>query len=370
MEKNNLIRILVLLCCVAGGERLYGQAGIRTPRDYLYCAAQSGSDMADSIYEMPRYLQKITRVDLPILDESGFYKDILTGYGGAVFMDLRDSTVVIGHFATGAPSLANMMDIVADVQIAGVDLPVQPLSKVIGVIRDTQDAQEIMAFGLQYTSACKLYQRVRERWPGLVVENTGHSLGGNLTQLISYKYGIVGVTFDPAGIGQNTHLDTTQKENAKNITNYKIHNSLVSTSVTTGLLIGKTVTIYPSDGKTIVGTQAHGLMEIYDMAMNKETGYFKTLNEITALIWKNEGYVTEIGMNGYKPGLIRVNVREKFATYEDFMAYMQERYGAKIEMKEYQIPVKRQPENRMQKIFRLLRETDLLQMGESIITND
>lgn len=357
-----MVRFLVLFFCLLSLGKLYGQVGHRTPQDYLFCAAQSGSDMAESAYSLPWYLKKMTQTDFSFLDEEGFYKDVLTGYGGAVFMDLRDSTIVIGHFATEKPSFANMMDIVADVQLAGVDLITRPLSKVAGFVRDSQTAAEMQVFGLQYPSARGLYQRVRERWPRLAIENTGHSLGGSLTQLISYEYGIVGVTFDPAGIGLSVQLDTLKKENVWCITNYKIYHSLVSASVTTGMLIGRTVTIYPSDGKTIVGTQAHGLMEIYNMAINKETGYFKTLEEVSADIWKNDGYLTEMGINEkLRPDLIKTSVREKFSTYENFLMYMYEEYGAEEETG-YSVPIKQKPESRKQKVFRLLRETDLLRM--------
>ncbi|MCM1531214.1 MAG: hypothetical protein NC048_06680 [Bacteroides sp.] len=359
--KNRVYRraflFLAFLHCWLGAV---GQDGPRTPLDYLYCAAESTLDKAKDAYSLPWYIRQVRREDFSALDANGFYRDALTGYGGAVFIDKRDNTVILTHFATETAS-TDILDILADARIAGVEWLSWPVHKVAEVVRDSQSVREMRAFGTQYPSARRFYQMVREHWKGFRIENTGHSLGGNLTQLISYEYGITGVTFDPAGIGVSVTLDPAKKENARYVTNYKICRSLISAASTTGQRIGKTVTIYPSDGNKLSGTMAHGLIDIYNLAMNKNTGYFKTLEEVAETLWKNNGSVMEWRLTEkYKPTLVEVKVREKFGSYGEYLAYMRAEY----EETEDSLPAAgEQPEKRISKILRLLKETDLLQMG-------
>ncbi|MCM1040959.1 MAG: hypothetical protein NC396_00840 [Bacteroides sp.] len=361
---KNLILLVIALFGLFGAK---GQNAQRTPLVYLYCAAESDFDKQEGGYTLPWYIRQMKQKDFSVLDTGGVYRDVLTGYGGAVFVDERDSTIILTHFATETET-TDVLDILADIQIAGVDWLAWPVYKIADVMRDSQSAQEMRMYGMQYPSARKFYQMVKERWPDFNIENTGHSLGGNLTQLISYEYGIVGVTFDPAGIGVSVHLDSLKKDNARYITNYKICKSLISSAVTTGQRVGKTVTIYPSDGKSLWGTKAHGLMEIYTMAMNKETGYFKTLDEVSKEIWRNNGSIRELQVEDkYKPVLEDVKVRDKFGTYDEYLVYMKAKYG---EADKDVFPDKpEQSENRVNKILRLLKETDLLKIGSDKFLN-
>ena len=302
---------------------------VRTPKDYLFCADGAYNrkyltPTSDTIPQSPEYLKKLTRNELYFLNKNGFYNDIFTGYAGAVFMDARDSTIIIAHRGTElAGKKSDLRDIVADAQISGSNVLNKIITTVIKKFRTEEEINEMLEIGLQYPSAKRFIESVKQQFPKNTIEQTGHSLGGSTTQLLAYEFGTKGVTFDPAGVGNKIYLDSTKKENIKNITNYKIHQSLVSSPITTGKNIGKIIEIYPVDEGKMNATKAHGLFEIYNQALNHNTGYFKTFDEVAQELWENNGYISEIVVTGLlKPTKVQTKIQDKFASYNEYKEYL------------------------------------------------
>ena len=313
---------------------IWGQSVTRTPRDYLFCAdgaydKKKMEQTSDTIPQRPKYLKKLTQKELPILNRDGFYEDIFSGYAGCVFMDTRDGTIIISHRASELAGMkSDIRDIAADAQISGSTLLSKVITGIAKIFRPENEINEMLEIGLQYPAAKKLVETVMQTFPQHTIEQTGHSLGGSTTQLLAYEFGTKGVTFDPAGIGNKIYLDTSKKENIKNITNYKIHQSLVSASVTTGKNIGKIIEIYPTNGETINATKAHGTFELYNQAMNHTTGYFKTFDETAQELWKNNGYISEIGLTEMiKPTTFQIRVQDKFQNFNDYKEYLKVTYN-------------------------------------------
>jgi len=311
---------------------IWGQnnnAVIRTSKDYLFCAEgaynrKTTEQTSNIIPQRPEYLKKLTSTELAILNKSGFYEDFITGYAGAVFIDTRDSTIIIAHRGSELAGIkSDIRDIAADAQISGSNIINKVITSIAKKIRPAEEINEMLEIGLQYPSAKKLIETVKLQYPNNNIEQTGHSLGGSTTQLLAYEFGTKGVAFDPAGVGNKIHLDIAKKENVKNITNYKIHQSLVSASVTTGKNIGKIIVIYPiSDGK-ITATKAHGIFEIYSQALNHNTGCFKTFDEVAQELWNNNGYISEIELTGIlKPAIVKTKIQDKFETFSQYKEYL------------------------------------------------
>jgi len=303
---------------------------IRTPKDYVFCAEgaynrKSKEQTSDTIPQRPEYLKKLTRADLSVLNKSGFYEDFITGYTGAVFIDTRDSTIIIAH--RGSES-SDIRDFVADAQIAGSDILSKMPAGIAEKIRPIKTLNEMFEVGLQYPSAKRFVEAIKQQFSQNEIEQTGHSLGGNTAQLLSYEFGTKGVTFDPAGIGNKISLDTAKMENAEKITNYKVHQSLISAPIATGKNIGKIIIIYPTDGEKINATKAHGLFEIYTQALNHNTGYFKTFDEVAQELWENNGTVSEIALTEkLKPAKVQTNIQDKFASYSEYKEYLKRIYN-------------------------------------------
>jgi len=325
-------KILHLIALFFLMGNLLGQndkSDIRTPKDYLFCADgaydKSRSEQANNVTpQRPKYLKKLTQSELAILNRDGFYEDFITGYAGAVFMDTRDKTIIISHRATELAGLnSDYRDIAAAAQISGSNLLSKLITGVAKIFRPAEEINEMLEIGLQYPSAKKFMEVVIKQFPDYNIEQTGHSLGGSTTQLLAYEFGTKGVTFDPAGIGNKIYLDVAKKENVKNITNYKVHQSLVSSSVTTGKNIGKVVTIYPIEGDKMNATKAHGLFEIYSQALNLSTGYFKTFEEVAQELWNKNGYISETVINyNFRPATVQTKIQDKFNTYEEYKKYL------------------------------------------------
>ena len=309
------------------------ESEIRTPKDYIFCADGAYdrnriTQTNDVLPKLPGYFKRLTNKELPILNKDGFYEDFLTGYAGAVFMDMRDSTIIITHRATELKGFkSDVRDIAADAQISGFNVFSNFIAEAAKILRPEEEVNEMLEIGLQYPSAKKLVEFVKRYFPENNIEQTGHSLGGNITQLLAYEFGTKGVTFDPAGIGNNIYLDTAKKENAKNITNYKVHQSLVSSSLATGKNIGNIVTIYPVDGEKINSIKAHGLFEIYSQALNLSTGYFKTFDEVAQELWNNNGYISEMVINNFRPATVQIKIQDKFETYDEYRKYLKKTYN-------------------------------------------
>ena len=333
-DKITILAVIVLLFsggCVLGQD---GNSVQRTPRDYLFCADGAYdkrylTPTNDTMPQPPEYLKKLTHNELYLLNRSGFYNDVLTGYACAVFMDTRDSTIIIAHRGTDlAGAKSDIRDIAADAQISGSNILNRVITTVIKKIRPAEEIDEMLEIGLQYPSAKRLVNAVKQQFPKNNIEQTGHSLGGSTTQLLAYEFGMKGVTFDPAGIGNKIYLDTAKKENVKNITNYKIHQSLVSSVVTTGKNIGRIITIYPINEGKMSATKAHGLFEIYNQAIDHKTGYFKTFDEVARELWNNNGYISEIGLTGIlKPTMVQTKIQDKFASYNEYKEYLKKTHN-------------------------------------------
>jgi len=325
------IALVFVAGCVCGQNN---KQEIRTPKDYLFCAdgaydKRRVEQTSDTISQRPEYLKKLTRYELPILNRGGFYEDIFTGYAGAVFMDTRDSTIIISHRATELYGFqSDIRDIAAAAQISGSDILSTLITGIVKKFRPAEEVNEMLEIGLQYPSAKKLVEVVKQQFPNNNIEQTGHSLGGSTTQLLAYEFGTKGVTFDPAGVGNKIYLDSVKKENLKNITNYKVNQSLVSSSVTTGRNIGKVIEIYPTDGEKLNATKAHGVFEIYTQALNHKTGYFKTFDETARELWENNGYVSEMALtNQLKPTMVQIKIQDKFETYSEYKKYLKKTYN-------------------------------------------
>ena len=326
---KRILCIIVLLLMV---EYIWGQNNssvIRTPKDYLYCAEgaydrKKLDTTNDTLPQRPKYLKKITHNELHILSKNDFYNDIFTGYAGAVFMDTRDSTIIIAHRGTELAGIkSDIRDIAADAQISGSNLLNKLITGIAKKFRPAEEINEMLEIGLQYPSAKKMFEAVKRQFPNSNIEQTGHSLGGSTTQLMAYEFGTKGVAFDPAGVGNKIYLDIAKKENVKNITNYKIHQSLVSASVTTGKNIGRIIVIYPTDGEKINATKAHGAFEIYNQAINHNTGYFKTFDEVAQELWNNNGSISEVELTGMlKPTMVQTKIQDKFETYSQYKEYL------------------------------------------------
>lgn len=331
---RKLLCIIVLLSVTGYVDGQNLSSVIRTPKDYLFCAdgaynKEKLEQTSDTLPPRPEYLKKLTNRELFVLDKAGFYEDFLTGYAGAVFMDTRDSTIIISHRATElAHYKSDIRDIAADAQLAGSDKLSKVISSLAKKSRSEEEVNEMIEIGLQYPSAKKLFEAVKRQFPKNNIEQTGHSLGGSTTQLLAYEFGTKGITFDPAGVGNKIYLNIAKKENINNITNYKVHQSLVSSSVTTGKNIGKIVTIYPTDGKNILATKSHGIFEIFTLSLNHNTGYFKTLNEVTQELWENNGYISEIKRTGMlKVTRIQTKIQDKFKTIDEYREYFKKAYN-------------------------------------------
>ena len=318
---------VLILLFMAGSVWGQNNNAVRTPKDYLFCAdgaydRKKLEPTSDTLPLRPEYLKKLTSNELRILYH-GYYKDILTGYAGAVFMDTRDSTIIIAHRGTElAGKKSDIRDIAADAQISGSNILNKIITTIAKKFRPAEEVDEMIEIGLQYPSAKKLVEAVKRQFPNSTIEQTGHSLGGSITQLIAYEFGTKGITFDPAGVGHRIYLDTAKRDNVKNITNYKIHQSLVSSSATTGKNIGKIITIYPTDGEKMIATKAHGLFEIYNQALNHNTGYFKTFDEVAQELWENNGTISEIELIGLKPTVVQTKIQDKFETYSQYKEYL------------------------------------------------
>jgi len=328
MKNRKLIGVIVWVFMTG---YLFGQENksvIRTPKDYLFCADgaynRKKDDTTSLLLQLPEYLKKLTHSDLYILNRDGFYEDFFSGYAGAVFMDTRDSTIIISHRATELDGFkSDIRDIAAAAQISGANMLSKFITSIAKRFKSAEEVNEMLEIGLQYPSAKKLVEAVKQKFSHSNIEQTGHSLGGSTTQLLAYEFGTKGITFDPAGVGNKIYLDTAKKENVKNIINYKIHKSLVGSSITTGKNIGKTIAIYPTDGEKINATKAHGVFEIYNQAMNHETGYFKTFDEVAKELWDNNGYISEIEIVGLlKPTMTQTKIQDKFETYNEFSDYL------------------------------------------------
>ncbi|MDR2979144.1 MAG: hypothetical protein LBV02_01680 [Bacteroidales bacterium] len=295
------------------------------------------------------------------LNNSGFYEDFLTGYAGAVFMDVRDSTLIISHRATELAGFkSDIRDLAADAQIAGSNMLNKIITSIAKKFRPAEEVNEMLEIGLQYPSAKKLYEAVKQQFPENNIEQTGHSLGGSTTQLLAYEFGTKGVTFDPAGVGNKIYLDSAKRENIKNIVNYKVHKSLVSSSVTTGKNIGMVIEIYPIDEGKFSATKAHGLFEIYTQALNHETGYFKTFDEVARELWDNNGYISEIAISGILiPAKAQVKIQDKFQTYDEYKVYLKKTRNIK-EQQKYNDDIEALNQNSVQ--FYLLDGKDTLNM--------
>ena len=331
MKQNLCIFILLSLSGYIWGQNNHA---IRTPKDYLFCAEgaydrRNLEQTNDTIPPMPDYLKKLTYKELNCLNRDGFYKDIFTGYAGAVFMDTRDSTIIIAHRGTElAGKKSDIRDIAADAQIAGNNILNKIITRITKIFRTEEEINEMLEIGLQYPSAKRLTETVMQQFTQHNIEQTGHSLGGSTTQLIAYEFGMKGITFDPAGVGNKIYLDTAKKENLKNITNYKVHQSLVSSSVTTGKNIGKIIAIYPTDGEKLNATKAHGVFEIFYQAINLNTGYFKTFDEVVQELWNNNGTISETEITGiFKPTTVQTKIQDKFETSGEYKGYLIAKYN-------------------------------------------
>ena len=332
--KKEVLIIAVLFAMMAHVLGQNNKSEIRTPRDYLFCAdgaydRKKLTQTNDTIPQRPEYLKKLTQTELSILNRDGFYEDFLTGYAGAVFMDTRDNTIIISHRATELAGFkSDIRDIAADAQISGSNRLSNFITGIAKKFRPSEEIDEMLEIGLQYPSAKKLFEAVKLQFPQNKIEQTGHSLGGSTTQLLAYEFGTKGVTFDPAGVGNKIYLDISKKDNAKKITNYKVHQSLVSSSVTTGKNIGRIILIYPTDGEKMTATKAHGVFEIYNQALNHKTGYFKTFDEVAQELWENNGYISEIVITEkLKPTSTQTKIQDKFSSYNEYKEYLKRTYS-------------------------------------------
>jgi hypothetical protein len=326
--------IIVWLFMAGNGWGQNQDFSLRTPEDYLFCAdgaydRRKIEPTNDTMPPRPEYLKKLTQNDLPVLNKDGFYEDIFSGYAGAVFRDTRDSALIIAHRATELAGIkSDIRDIAADAQISGSNILSKIITGIAKLFRSEEEVNEMIEIGLQYPSAKKLVEAVKQTFPNNTIEQTGHSLGGSTTQLLAYEFGTKGVTFDPAGVGSKIYLDSSKKENVNNIINYKINQSLVSSSVTTGQNIGKIVEIYPTDGKTINATKAHGIFEMYHQAMNQNTGYFKTFDETAQELWQKNGTISEIEITGIlKPTMVQTNIQDKFPSCNEYKKKKKKKYN-------------------------------------------
>lgn len=359
-----LFEIITSFCCV----QLVGQScvdnSVRTAEEYLLCAAGSykisPGDALEGLPSLPPYIRRLSDEDFSFLDHRGYYEDPLSGYAAALFLDERDSTIIISHRATEmSDSGSDYRDILADMQIAGLDVLSMPLAGIHKILGRSEEARESVEYGVQYPAAKKLYLWVRNYWRGWNIENVGHSLGGNLTQLISYQFGIKGVAFDPAGVGMALTLEEEKEMNLKNIWNYKIRHSLVGASVTTGQTLGRIIYLYPTDGVKILGTEAHGLDAIWNFAIDKNTGCFKTFDDVVSELWENNVTVAENDLFE-RP----VPVQCRFDNYEAFKSYMEHIYMVRDRKDNDSIygTQREIPMNRLEKVKTLFRETDLMKM--------
>jgi predicted esterase YcpF (UPF0227 family) len=323
------IIFIVVYLSIAG--YVWGQNNeIRTPKDYLFCAEgaydrKKGEHSNDTIPQRPEYLKKLTRSELHILNNNDFFTDIISGYAGAVFMDMRDRTIIIAHRGSEA---SDIRDFIADAQIVETNIVNKIITSIANKLRPVVDVNEMLEIGVQYPSAKKLIEAVIQQFPNNKIEQTGHSLGGSTTQLLAYEFGTKGVTFDPAGVGNKIYLDAAKKENVNNITNFKIHQSLISSSSSTGKNIGKIIFIYPTDGEKLNATKAHGTFDIYNQALNQNTGYFKTFDEVAQELWENNGTISEIIVAGIPiPTRAQTKIQDRFSTFSEYKEYLKNKYN-------------------------------------------
>jgi hypothetical protein len=334
----------ILVALSVWGE-VFGQndESIRTPKDYLFLAdaaydRQKDRAKGEVILKRPEYLKQLTHDVLPILDKNDNFFKGNSGYAAAVFTDTRDGTIIISHRGTEF-KLTDPRDVIADAQIVIHTLPFFPLTKIHDKLVESFKPDVYKQYideNIQYSDAKILVNEVFRKYSSTnTIEQTGHSLGGSHAQRLAYEYGTKGVTFDPAGVSNSNCFDVSKKDNAENITNYKIHNSLVSSPITTGKNIGKTIEIYPNFSGHITTTiDEHPTMAIYTNALNHKTGKFKTFEEALKEHWE-KGYIEKYIIDENKlqrPQKIQVKVQEEFnGDYDRYREYVIKGYDIKIQ---------------------------------------
>ena len=109
----------------------------------------------------------------------------------------------------------------------------------------------------QYADAQKFYEKVRKDFPDQEIIFTGHSLGGSLAQLMSYKTGHETVTFNAYGV--RNILQGYVRDNLENIRNYgNINDTVFNNNIDNQL--GSTYVIKKNYDKDSITKGAEGYL--------------------------------------------------------------------------------------------------------------